>query len=72
MKITQEQFDDAIEKATDAFWESIIKSFPQIKTGDLSFNAVISLDEEMRMAVEEWIHTNLNKKRNGKANIISS
>ena len=48
-----------LQEADDAFWEVIVKRFPQATSGDLSPWATVRLREAQREAVEEWITNNV-------------
>ena len=43
------------DEALDAFWEVIVKRYPQAKTGDLSPGATIALQLAAEDAVGEWV-----------------
>ncbi len=47
------------DEALDAFWEVIVKRYPQAKTGDLSPGATIALQLAAEDAVGEWIDNNV-------------
>lgn len=47
------------DEALDAFWEVVVKRFPQADTGDLSPGATIALQMAAEDAVGEWIDNNV-------------
>ena len=47
------------DEALDAFWEVIVKRYPQAKTGDLSPGATIALQMAAEDAVGEWVNSNV-------------
>lgn len=47
------------DEALDAFWEVLVKRFPQAKTGDLSPLATIALQIAAEDAVCEWVNNNV-------------
>jgi hypothetical protein len=48
----------AIEEAKNAFWERVRNTFPEITTGDLSFDINNELDDIMKKAVNDWVKNN--------------
>ena len=46
-------------EALDAFWEAIVRHFPQTTTGDLSPLTCVQLDQAAETAIEEWIMLNV-------------
>lgn len=48
-----------VERALDAFWQTIVARYPSATTGDLSPLATLGLDEAARCAVAEWIANNV-------------
>jgi hypothetical protein len=46
-------------EALDAFWEVIVRRFPQAKFGDLSPERTIRLSDAAADAIEEWISNNV-------------
>ncbi len=47
------------EEALDAFWEAIVRRFPQARYGDLSPLQTLHLEEAAEAAVNEWIRNNV-------------
>lgn len=47
------------DEALDAFWEVIVKRYPQAKTGDLSPGETIALQLAAEDAVGEWVNNNV-------------
>ena len=59
MKISQAELRDITQEAELAFWEVLVKRFPQAQTGDLSIDRTIRLSIAAQDAVEEWIENNV-------------
>lgn len=47
------------DEALEAFWEVVVKHFPQATTGDLSPMRTIELSLAAEAAIEEWISNNV-------------
>jgi hypothetical protein len=47
------------DEALDAFWEVIVRHFPQAEFGDLSPEPTIGLHQAAIDAIEEWIQNNV-------------
>jgi hypothetical protein len=45
-------------EALDAFWEVIVRHFPEAKSGDLSPERTIGLHSAASIAIREWISNN--------------
>jgi len=56
--ILQKHFDEALEKAEDAFWTAFAKEFPFIKTGDLDPWNSAQFSAACRTAGSIWIAEN--------------
>jgi hypothetical protein len=50
---------DLADEALGAFWEVIVRRFPEAKYGDLSPGRTVALDDTAREAIEEWIRNNV-------------
>lgn len=50
--------EDALEDAEFAFWQSIAKSFPQIKTGDFGPDEFADFREATKSALTIWLKNN--------------
>lgn len=48
-----------VQEADSAFWQVIVKHFPQAKTGDLSPDRTTALSIAQDQAVREWIDNNV-------------
>ena len=59
MKISKADLCDITLEAELAFWEVLVKRFPQAQTGDLSIDRTIRLTIAAQEAVEEWIENNV-------------
>ena len=46
-------------EALDAFWEVVVRHYPQAKTGDLSPWATVKLTLAAENAIEEWTCNNV-------------
>lgn len=51
-------FDKILELAQNAFWESIAESYPDIKSGDCSPEALIEFDIACTNVVIHWLENN--------------
>lgn len=47
------------DEALNAFWDVVVKRFPEVETGDLSPGATIDLQMAAEDAVGEWIANNV-------------
>lgn len=52
------RFEQAIEQAKNAFWASIVESYPEITKGDLDPVTVNNFDNSVKETVSEWLHFN--------------
>jgi hypothetical protein len=59
MKVSEVELRDIAQEAEIAFWEVLVKRFPQAKTGDLSIDRTIRLAITAQNAIEEWIENNV-------------
>jgi hypothetical protein len=50
---------DVLREAQDAFWDAVVKRFPEAKHGDLSPGATVVLHDAEEEAIKEWIHNNV-------------
>lgn len=48
-----------IDEALTAFWEVVVRNYPQAKTGDLSPWATVKLMLAAENAIEEWTCNNV-------------
>lgn len=48
------------DKALDAFWEVIVRHFPEATTGDLSPLTTFHLSQAAEASIKEWIDNNVN------------
>ncbi len=49
----------AVENGMDAFWTSVAKKFPQVKSGDFSPEETDKLESAMKAAVSSWLKNNM-------------
>jgi hypothetical protein len=47
------------DSALDAFWNEVLRQYPQAKTGDLSPDRTIRLQIAAEHAIKEWIENNV-------------
>ena len=59
MGSSEEAFEKVASKAQDAFWSSIVATYPMVKTGDFSPLATISFDDACKDAALAWLASNL-------------
>lgn len=52
------RLDSAIDNAKEEFWQSITRSYPEIKSGDCMPGEEVALDTAMRKAVVDWLRFN--------------
>lgn len=50
--------EQIVEDAQQAFWASVAKDLPHIKTGDLDFAVALDFSANCRRTVDVWIETN--------------
>jgi hypothetical protein len=55
-------YKQVTEEAMEAFWDVIVKRYPQAKTGDLSPLTTVVFCTAAEDAVEEWIFANVPKR----------
>lgn len=53
-----QQLNQIVQEAIDAFWHTIATNYPQIKTGDLDPMTVVRFDQYCRQVVAEWLYSN--------------
>jgi hypothetical protein len=56
---TSPAIEELVQEADDAFWEVIVRHFPQARSGDLSPLATVQLTRAQEAAVAEWISNNV-------------
>lgn len=54
-----EQLRTLADEALDAFWQVIVRHYPQAKTGDLSPLLTIQLQVAAENAIDEWVWANV-------------
>ena len=54
-----EQLRTLADEALDAFWQIIVRRYPQAKTGDLSPLTTIQLQIAAENAIDEWVWANV-------------
>jgi hypothetical protein len=59
MTISKADLRDITQEAELAFWDVLVKRFPQAQTGDLSVDRTIRLSIAAQEAVEEWVDNNV-------------
>lgn len=47
------------DEALDAFWQVIVRHYPEATTGDLSPDRTIRLQLAAEAAIEEWVDNNV-------------
>lgn len=58
MTITEERIDQAVEKASDAFWAAVVEQFPEIKSGDFAPIDTIVWGTACKRAIVHWLEYN--------------
>ena len=51
------------QEADDAFWQVVVRQYPQAKTGDLSPLTTFALHQAEEEAVKEWVWANVPESR---------
>jgi hypothetical protein len=59
MKISKADLHTLAEDAQVAFWEVLVKRYPEAKTGELSIDRTIHLHMAALEAIEEWVEQNV-------------
>ncbi len=55
MSIAEEaRLEEAVEKALDAFWASVVESYPEITTGDLDAMTEGAMYADAACWIEKW------------------
>ena len=57
--MTNTEIQPIVDEALEAFWDVVVKRFPEAETGDLSPGATIDLQMAAEDAVSEWIANNV-------------
>jgi hypothetical protein len=57
--ISDSRIELAVRSAEDAFWEEVVKQFPEAKTGDLAPDISVQLTQIMGKAIRAWIDVNI-------------
>lgn len=52
------RIDNAVRHGVDLFWGSIAKAFPEIKSGDLTLDAIQAIENTAQDVVQDWYNTN--------------
>jgi hypothetical protein len=61
--MTKPTIKSSTDDALTAFWNVIVKQYPEARTGDLSPLTTIRLDTAAENAVEEWVWANVPKSK---------
>lgn len=56
--VSSKYLKDVVSVASDAFWAVVVRNFPS-KSGDLSVEQTVNLDDAMVAAVKEWLDNNV-------------
>jgi len=59
VQISKADIRDIVNEAEAAFWEVVLKHFPQAEKGDLSIDRTIRLTIAAQEAIEEWVENNV-------------
>lgn len=52
----------AVEAARDAFWEEVVKAYPEAQTGDFAPDALWRWEQATEAAVQHWVEGNVPEK----------
>lgn len=58
-EIHRPQLLSMAEKALEAFWQVIVKYYPEAESGDLSPLTTVRLETAVEAAIEEWVWANV-------------
>jgi hypothetical protein len=64
MDNTYKRKKEALEKAEDAFWASIVESYPEIKTGDFHPCDHRAFAQASENALDAWLYWNRPEPKN--------
>lgn len=53
------RIEEAVNKATDAFWAEIARHFPEATSGDIDAGAVFELRRAGMKVTREWVQHNV-------------
>jgi hypothetical protein len=59
MKLSSQAKTALTEAALDSFWRTVGSRFPQARTGDLSWDAILTLQSAAEHAIEQWVANNV-------------
>jgi len=62
-----DELQSLAEEALEAFWDVVVKRYPNARTGDLSPIAAMRLLFAAETAIQEWVERN-DQDNHGKAN----
>lgn len=57
--MSQTDIDTVTNDALDAFWQLVVRRFPEATDGDLSIDRTIALEIAAKEAVREWVWNNV-------------
>lgn len=64
-EMSQAELRSAADEALEAFWQVIVKRYPQAESGDLSPLTTVRLETAAEAAIEEWVWANVPTTTNG-------
>jgi len=58
-KVPQAKIKKVMEKAHDAFWAVVAKSFPEAKGGDMDPMQTVKMENDMMDVINVWLENNV-------------
>ena len=65
MNMKNEQISTIADEALEAFWQVVVRHYPQAESGDLSPLTMVHLEDAAEVAIREWIESNVPTTTNG-------
>lgn len=59
MKISKSDLRKLADEAEQAFWEVVVRHYPQAEKGDLSIDNTVRFTLAAQDAIEEWLENNV-------------
>lgn len=53
------KFDQSLDNAIDAFWQSIASSYPEAKSRDMAPDQDIAFENAASLAIDQWLNNNI-------------
>lgn len=59
MNLSKQLTTSIADEALDAFWQVIARRFPQARSGDLSWDCVMTLQTAAEQAIKQFVENNV-------------